>query len=76
MQFGKFSKGFVVGDKFGWPGLGYTYAGQTSVKALIVARAPRTLLLIAGAAILWLSSASPSASSLRSSGERSSTEQR
>src|SRR6476661_6605170 len=54
VQFGKFSKGFVVGDKFGWPGLGYTYAGQTSVKALIVARAPRTLFLIAGAAILWL----------------------
>jgi peptide/nickel transport system permease protein len=54
VQFGKFSKGFVVGDKFGWPGLGYTYAGQTSVKSLIVARAPRTLLLIAGAAIIWL----------------------
>jgi peptide/nickel transport system permease protein len=54
VQFGKFAKGFVVGDKFGWPGLGYTYAGQTSVKSLIVARAPRTLLLIAGAAIIWL----------------------
>jgi peptide/nickel transport system permease protein len=54
VQFGKFSKGFFIGDKFGWPGLGYTYAGQTSVKALIIQRAPRTLLLIAGAAILWL----------------------
>jgi peptide/nickel transport system permease protein len=54
VQFGKFSKNFFVGDKFGWPGLGYTYAGQTSVKSLIVARAPRTLLLIAGASILWL----------------------
>jgi peptide/nickel transport system permease protein len=54
VQFGKFSKNFFVGDQFGWPGLGYTYAGQTSVKALIVQRAPRTLLLIAGASILWL----------------------
>ena len=54
VQFGKFSKDFFIGDKFGWPGLGYTYAGQTSVKSLIVARAPRTLFLIAGAAILWL----------------------
>jgi len=54
VQFVRFSKGFFVGDKFGWPGLGYTYAGQTAVKALIVARAPRTLFLIAGAAILWL----------------------
>ena len=54
VQFYKFSKGFFIGDKFGWPGLGYTYAGQTSVKALIIARAPRTLLLIAGASIIWL----------------------
>jgi peptide/nickel transport system permease protein len=54
VQFGKFAEGFVAGDKFGWPGLGYTYAGQTSVKDLIMQRAPRTLLLIAGAAILWL----------------------
>jgi peptide/nickel transport system permease protein len=54
VQFGKFTKNFFVGDQFGWPGLGYTYAGQTSVKALIIERAPRTLFLIAGAAVLWL----------------------
>jgi peptide/nickel transport system permease protein len=54
VQFGKFSGRFFVGDKYGWPGLGYTYAGQTSVKSLIIARAPRTLFLIAGASILWL----------------------
>jgi peptide/nickel transport system permease protein len=54
VQFSKFTENFFLGDKYGWPGLGYTYAGQTSVKSLIVARAPRTLLLIAGASILWL----------------------
>jgi len=54
VQFGKFTNNFFVGDQFGWPGLGYTYAGQTSVKALIFERAPRTLFLIAGASILWL----------------------
>jgi peptide/nickel transport system permease protein len=54
VQFGRFSKNFFVGDKYGWPGLGYTYAGQDSVKNLIYARAPRTLLLIAGASIIWL----------------------
>jgi peptide/nickel transport system permease protein len=54
VQFGRFSKNFFLGDQFGWPGLGYTYAGQTSVKSLIIARAPRTLLLIVGASILWL----------------------
>jgi peptide/nickel transport system permease protein len=54
VQFGKFSWRFATGDKYGWPGLGYTYASGSSVKGLILARAPRTLLLIAGAAIIWL----------------------
>jgi peptide/nickel transport system permease protein len=56
VQFGRFSKNFFLGDKFGWPGLGTTYAGGTesSVKTLVFQRAPRTLFLIAGAAVLWL----------------------
>jgi peptide/nickel transport system permease protein len=56
VQFGKFSKNFFLGDKFGWPGLGTTYAGggESSVKALVFQRAPRTLFLIAGASIIWL----------------------
>jgi peptide/nickel transport system permease protein len=54
VQFGKFAWHFFRGDKYGWPGLGYTYASGSSVKALILARAPRTLFLIAGAAIIWL----------------------
>jgi peptide/nickel transport system permease protein len=54
VQFVKFSYRFFIGDKYGWPGLGYTYASGSSVKALIVSRAPRTLLLIAGAAVIWL----------------------
>jgi peptide/nickel transport system permease protein len=54
VQFGRFTWHFFTGDQFGWPGLGYTYASGTSVKSLVFARAPRTLLLIAGAAVLWL----------------------
>jgi peptide/nickel transport system permease protein len=54
VQFFKFIKNFFTGDQYGWPGLGYTFSGQTSVKALIIQRAPRTLWLIAGAAVLWL----------------------
>ena len=54
VQFGKFAWTFARGDKFGWPGLGYTYSGQTSVLHLVTQRAPRTLWLIAGAAIMWL----------------------
>jgi peptide/nickel transport system permease protein len=54
VQFGRFTWHFFTGDQFGWPGLGYTYAGGSSVKSLVFSRAPRTLLLIAGAAFLWL----------------------
>jgi peptide/nickel transport system permease protein len=53
-QFFKFVKTFFTGDQYGWPGLGYTFSGQTSVLQLIENRAPRTLLLIVGAAIIWL----------------------
>jgi peptide/nickel transport system permease protein len=54
VQFGRFTWHFFTGDQYGWPGLGYTYAGGSSVKSLVFSRAPRTLLLIAGAAFLWL----------------------
>ena len=53
-QFLLFTWHFFTGDKYGWPGLGYTYASGSSVKALVFSRAPRTLLLILGAAFLWL----------------------
>ena len=54
IQFFKYVKRFFTGDQYGWPGLGYTFAGQSSVLQLIQERAPRTILLIMGAAILWL----------------------
>ena len=47
-------KTLVVGDDNGWPGLGYSYGNFVSVKSEIIQRAPRTLFLIAGAAIIWL----------------------
>jgi peptide/nickel transport system permease protein len=53
-QFGRFTWHFFTGDQYGWPGLGYTYASGSSVKSLIVDRAPRTLFLILGAAVIWL----------------------
>jgi peptide/nickel transport system permease protein len=54
VQFGYFVKGFVTGDEGGWPGLGYSYSNYVSVKSEIVTRAPRTLFLVFGAAIIWL----------------------
>src|ERR1051326_6009655 len=54
VQFVKFVWHFFTGDKYGWPGLGYTFASGSSAKAIVLARGPRTLFLIAGAATLWL----------------------
>jgi peptide/nickel transport system permease protein len=54
VEFGYFVKNFVAGDENGWPGLGYSYSGFVPVKDQITERAPRTLWLIFGAAILWL----------------------
>jgi peptide/nickel transport system permease protein len=49
-----FEKNFLLGDENGWPGLGYSYGNYVSVRSEIIQRAPRTLFLIAGAAIIWL----------------------
>src|SRR5918911_2050132 len=54
VQFGKFVKNFFIGDQYGWPGLGYSFGGGVSVMNEVTVRAPRTLFLIAGAALLWL----------------------
>jgi peptide/nickel transport system permease protein len=53
-QFGRFVGTFVTGDEYGWPGLGYSYVTNQSVLDLVTTRLPRTLLLIAGAAVIWL----------------------
>jgi peptide/nickel transport system permease protein len=54
VQYGKFVKAIVVGDKFGWPGLGYSYDSNVSIRSKIIEKAPRTLSLIAGASLIWL----------------------
>jgi peptide/nickel transport system permease protein len=53
-QFGRYVKNFFAGDSYGWPGLGYSYGNGVSVREQVTERAPRTLLLIAGASVLWL----------------------
>src|SRR6516164_6192439 len=50
----RFVGNFITGDANGWPGLGYSYGNYVSVRSEIIQRAPRTLFLIAGAAIIWL----------------------
>lgn len=53
-QYALFVKNFVTGDEYGWPGLGYSYSSNVSVLSEVRERAPRTLLLIMGAATIWL----------------------
>jgi peptide/nickel transport system permease protein len=54
LEYFYFVKNFFTGDEYGWPGLGYSYGNYVSVRSEIVQRAPRTLLLILGAAATWL----------------------
>jgi peptide/nickel transport system permease protein len=53
-QYGRFVKNFFTGDEHGWPGLGYSYGDSVSVLEEVKERAPRTLLLILGAATIWI----------------------
>jgi peptide/nickel transport system permease protein len=54
VEYFKFVKAIVVGDKFGWPGLGYSYDSSTPIRQQIFEKAPRTFSLILGASIIWL----------------------
>jgi peptide/nickel transport system permease protein len=54
VQYAKFVKAIVLGDKFGWPGLGYSYDSNVPIREKIIEKAPRTLSLIAGASLIWL----------------------
>jgi peptide/nickel transport system permease protein len=53
-QYGLFVKNVTTGDEYGWPGLGYSYVSNVSVLSEVKERAPRTLLLIVGAATIWM----------------------
>jgi peptide/nickel transport system permease protein len=54
VQYLKFLKAIVFGDKFGWPGLGYSYDSQVPIRTQVFNAAPRTASLIVGAAVIWL----------------------
>jgi peptide/nickel transport system permease protein len=54
VQYGKFLKAIVFGDKYGWPGLGFSYDSSIPIREKIIEKAPRTISLIAGASLIWL----------------------
>jgi peptide/nickel transport system permease protein len=53
-QYGVFIKNLVTGDEWGWPGLGFSYDTRIPVRDELLERAPRTLWLIFGSAVIWL----------------------
>lgn len=53
-QYGIFLKNLVTGDEHGWPGLGLSYNTRIPVREELVDRAPRTLALALGGAVVWL----------------------
>jgi peptide/nickel transport system permease protein len=54
VQYGLFVKRLFLGDRYGWPGLGFSYNTRSAVKPELFERSLITLQLAAGAAILWL----------------------
>lgn len=54
IQYLLFLKRLVLGDSYGWPGLGFSYVNHSSVLSLIAGRLVITFTLAAGAAIIWL----------------------
>jgi peptide/nickel transport system permease protein len=56
VQFKNFTVKFVTGDEYGWPGFGYDWVNNEPVLPQIEAGTPRTLSVIGGAALLWLTS--------------------
>jgi peptide/nickel transport system permease protein len=44
----------VVGDKYGWPGLGFSYSTGGAIAPQLWERAQITLQLVVGAAVIWM----------------------
>lgn len=53
-QYGSFVKRLVIGDRYGWPGLGFSFQSRSPIKDEIFVRMGRTLQLAIGAALIWL----------------------
>jgi peptide/nickel transport system permease protein len=54
VQYGLWLKHLVLGDEFGWPGLGFSYVTRTPIRDLLLDRLPITIQLAVGAALVWL----------------------
>ena len=53
-QYGLFVKHVFLGDRYGWPGLGFSFVTRASVKSQLAGRLVITATLAVGASIVWL----------------------
>jgi peptide/nickel transport system permease protein len=54
VQYGLFVKHLVVGDRYGWPGLGFSVKTRSALKPILADRMVVTAQLAIGAAFIWL----------------------
>ena len=54
VQYGRFVKHLFLGDEYGWPGFGFSYASQSPIRGELFKRLCITLQLAIGGAITWL----------------------
>jgi peptide/nickel transport system permease protein len=54
VQYGLFVKHLFLGDQFGWPGLGFSFATRSPVRDQFFDRIGVTIQLAVGAALIWL----------------------
>ena len=53
-QYFLFVKHLFLGDEYGWPGFGFSFAAKVSVRDALFSRAVVTFQLAVGAAVVWL----------------------
>jgi peptide/nickel transport system permease protein len=53
-QYGLFLKHLIAGDRYGWPGLGFSFVTRQPVRDQLIDRLPVTVQLALGAALVWL----------------------
>jgi peptide/nickel transport system permease protein len=74
LQYALFVKRFVVGDQYGWPGMGFSFNTRSALKPIIFQRMAITAQLALGASLVWVLLGIPigvlSALKRRSAGDR------
>ncbi len=54
VQYGLFVGRLFFGDRYGWPGFGFSFLTRSPIKPVLLSRALVTFQLAIGAAVLWL----------------------